>query len=159
MKRRNKFLILFIFSSLALIYFLHKKPRPTQSQVVIALPTEIKHSPHQCKDHKHSHRIVEKDKPKDPLIIKLNEKYEKEKKLILTKYQRRLTEERGYKVEVDIIKESVKQLQMQVKINSERHGQNGFIAVVDKETGRIIMTHSKTTHENPKYRENLRLKL
>ena len=91
-------------------------------------------------------------------IKHMGQKYEKEKELVLNKYQRHLSKKKGFKVEVNVIKETIKRLQMKVQVDSERHGPNGFIAVIDKSTGKVIMTHSKTTHENPKYRENLRLK-
>ena len=46
---------------------------------------------------------------------------------------------------------------MRVSSKSERFGRNNFIAVVDKKSGRVIATHSRTTHENTKYVKNLRL--
>ena len=61
-------------------------------------------------------------------------------------------------MEVNNTRETKKRLHMRISTKSEKFGENNFIAVVDKKSGRVIATHSRTTHENPKYVKNLRLR-
>ena len=160
MKQRNKYFFILIIGFLTLSTWLMGRKneetiKPKKREVITYV--EKKEVTHEHKNCHHEHHQSKKqivNKSKEEL---LNKKFEKNKSVVYQKYYRHIKNDQGSSVEVNIIRETKKRLHMRVSSKSEKFGENNFIAVVDKNSGKVIATHSRTTHENPKYVKNLRL--